>query len=87
MGTLFDQQVRARNRVTFQDIDELLTQCVKLAIKYKLNISDVILAKQALELERQNTLYINNGDAFDEQIAGIGKILQTFVKESPYDII
>jgi hypothetical protein len=36
----------------------------------------VISASRVLELKRQNELYVNNGDAFDEQIAGIGELLQ-----------
>jgi hypothetical protein len=76
MSTLFDQPQRKFYTVNFSEIDEFLSSASKLSKKHGISITEVIAAKTALELERRNDLYAANGDAFDEQIAGIGELLQ-----------
>ena len=73
MGTLTNQAPRNHRKV---QLDEFLTDAVKLAEKHKIAVSDVIAASQALEFRRRNDLYVDDGDAFDEQIGGIGALLQ-----------
>ena len=73
MGTLFDQKPRDDKKA---DLDNFLSKVTTLAIKHKVAVSDVIAASAALELKRKNDLYVDDGDAFDEQIGGIGKLLQ-----------
>ena len=77
MGTLFSQSPRTSFRVSKDDLDDFLETAMKLAHKHKLKVWEVIQAKEVLELERQNDLRHNNGDIFDEQMAGLGEILQT----------
>ena len=36
-------------------------------------------AAKILEMKRKNDLYVNNGDAFDEQLAGFGEILKDLI--------
>ncbi len=76
MGTLHNQPERDHKLVASGDLDDFLGSAVKLAAKHKIAVSDVIAAKQALESERRNDLYVANGDVFDEQVSGIGLILE-----------
>lgn len=78
MGTLFKQEPRNDYRV--DDLPEFLEEAVKLAKQHSIPVSDVIAAKQALELERRNNLYRANGDAFDEQLAGLGEIVKSIAE-------
>lgn len=76
MGTLFNQSERRWARVSNDILDDFLSDVVNLAKKHKISVTDVIAAKQALEIERQNNLYVANGDTFDEQMMGFGELLQ-----------
>lgn len=76
MSTLFTQAPREFNRIAFDDLDDFLVDALKLAEKYDVTVADVIATKHALELKRKNDLYVANGDAFDEQLAGFGEILK-----------
>lgn len=75
MGTLFHQEPR-RPHYADSGLDGFLANATKLAKKHKISVADVIAAKHALEIERQNNLYVNNGDAFDEQMSGFGELIQ-----------
>ena len=77
MGTLFDQQPRNHRDVNEAKLDDFLSTVVRLSQEHEIAVSDVIAARRVLELERRNGLYIDNGDAFDEQIGGVGKLLQS----------
>jgi hypothetical protein len=75
MGTLFNQPERKNFAVKKSDADYFLKDAVELAGKYKISVSDVIEAFKVLEMERKNNLYHWNGDAFDEQMAGFGELI------------
>ena len=49
---------------------------MKLSKKHKISTNEVIHAVEVLELRRKNDLYVANGDTFDEQMAGLGNLLQ-----------
>lgn len=76
MGTLWEQEVR--NSCNFSDVDvQLNINSIKdLAAKNHLTVSDVIRIFDTLERRRTNDLYKWNGDTWDEQIAGMGQLLQ-----------
>ena len=76
MGTLFHQEPRNYRSVQESELKAFLEYAVALSKHFKISVSDVIEAKKVLELQRQNTIYVENGDTFDEQLAGFGKILQ-----------
>ena len=78
MGTLFKQEPRNNYRV--DDLPRFLEEVVKLAKQHSIQVSDVIAAKHVLELERRNNLYHAHGDAFDEQVAGIGGLLKSIAE-------
>lgn len=79
MGTLFNQPERNYRKIDNKDIDAFLQNSLELAKKYKISIGDVINATKLLELERRNDLYVSNGDIFDEQMSGIGELLQKLI--------
>ena len=76
MGTLFSQEPRKYHRISMNDVSDFLSDAKDLASKLKVGVEDVIAAKHTLELQRRNDLYAANGDAFDEQVAGLGDILK-----------
>jgi hypothetical protein len=76
MGTLFEQLPRKDRKVSHSDLDAFLREAVSLSKIHNITVTEVIAAKKALELERRNDLYLANGNIFDEQIAGIGELLQ-----------
>ena len=79
MGTLFSQ--KERNYCTVEDshLDAFIAVIVKLSKKHGISVAEVIAAKEVLESERKNDLYVRNGDAFDEQMAGFGELLQQLI--------
>ena len=79
MGTLFEQEPRDYRLISSGDLRSFLESATRLAKEFNISVSDVIQAKKALEMERQNSLYAANGDAFDEQLSGFGEILQDVV--------
>ncbi len=76
MGTLYSQTPRNYRDVEIADLDEFLSAALEISKKHKIPVADVIAASRVLQLKRTNDLYVANGDAFDEQIAGIGELLE-----------
>jgi hypothetical protein len=81
MGTLFNQSPRDwhrqdRAKSIISDIDYLKEIQAKTGLSY----DQVISTCNMLELRRKNDLYVANGDAFDEQMAGFGELLKEFIE-------
>ena len=74
MGTLYDQPSRGNHDGANQS--ELLSTLKMLMDEHDMSMDNAIEFMKVLEMNRQNNLYRNNGDAWDEQIAGIGKIME-----------
>lgn len=49
---------------------------VQISKKHKVTVTDVIAAANVLEFRRKNDLAVDNGNIFDEQMAGLGQILK-----------
>ncbi len=79
MGTLFNQSPRKYWEVTKESVDSLLEDAVELAKKHKVKISDVFEAYKVCEEQRKHNLYVSNGDALDEQLAGFGDLIQNLI--------
>lgn len=75
MGTLFDQDPRDYRRIDEDYIEAFLGMAVKMSKKHKISVAEVIAAADVLELRRKNDLAVDNGNILDEQMAGIGHIL------------
>lgn len=76
MGTLFDQPVRKNLKISDSSIYDLLSAVKQHASEHELTIDQVLQAYKIKELERKNDLLVNNGNIYDEQMAGLGGILQ-----------
>lgn len=75
MGTLFNQPVRQRVPVTEANLTNFIESLKKMAKQTGLSIDQIIKAAEIKEKERANDLYVSNGDIHDEQMAGIGELL------------
>jgi len=81
MGTLTEQTPRkyARHestKIILNEIDKIKA----ISLQTGLTVSEVINTCKMLEMRRKNNLYVMNGDAFDEQMAGIGKLFEEFLQ-------
>jgi hypothetical protein len=76
MGTLFDQPERNYRTVESSNLTAFLRDASEVAKKLGVTVPDVIAAAHVLEIRRRNDLYVANGDVFDEQVAGLGHLLQ-----------
>jgi hypothetical protein len=75
MGTLFNQRERNYRQVNDEVVENYVEWAVRIAKVHKVSVRDVLYARHMLEESRRNDLYVANGDAFDEQIGGIGELL------------
>lgn len=81
MGTLFNQQPRKYQHKN--DINTIIDEIKKIkSIRDEtgLTYDQVIETCNMLELRRKNDLYVANGDIFDEQMSGIGSLLDLFLE-------
>ena len=77
MGTLFEQPKRYKSDNEEYNINSLIADLKDLEENEGFTKDQAIEFLKAAQLRRRNNLYQNNGDAWDEQIAGIGEILQS----------
>jgi hypothetical protein len=75
MGMLGNQPPRDYCRKGFQSLDDFLSEAILLAKDRDVSVSEVIAAKHALELERQNDMAREDGDFRDEQMGGFGDLI------------
>jgi hypothetical protein len=75
MGTLFNQDPRKSLHIEDKEIINEIEILKKIASKTKLSIDQVIKISEIKQLERKNNLYVSNGDIHDEQMSGIGLLL------------
>jgi len=76
MGTLFDQPPRDERWPDQGYYEHTIEEVLDLAKKYSLPTADVIQILHVAELDRRNDMSRDNGDRWDEQIAGIGDLLR-----------
>lgn len=76
MGTLHSQPERKPLRITKDNIYDEIRDIKKISAVTDLSFDQVLSVYELLEIRRKNDLYLHNGDAFDEQISGIGSILE-----------
>ena len=77
MGTLFEQEGRIKYQNYLQHKKTTLIDVNKLVEEDGFTKSEAIELLKIAEMRMQNYLYLDNGDIWDEQIAGIGEILQS----------
>lgn len=77
MGTLLNQPARELLGVRKDSVEALLKNAITLSQDLGVELDQVLMAYKIKELERQNDLSVHNGNVFDEQMSGLGEILQT----------
>ena len=85
MGTLFEQAERRPHYVENKDVKQFLEEAIELSRQFKEPLETILKAYEIKEMERRNNLYKSNGDTFDEQMAGLGEILEK-IAESVFNI-
>ena len=87
MGTLFEQPVRRTLDVNSVDIENFINQISGYSFSpdHSISISEMIKIVEVLEYRRRTDVMIENGNIFDEQIAGIGELLKS-IADSLNDI-
>lgn len=76
MGTLFEQEARKMYPVEKRHLLDASDMIIKISQEKNLDPCIVAELYKTEVLNRYITCYVNNGNIFDEQMAGIGKILQ-----------
>jgi hypothetical protein len=80
MGTLKNQPPRRSHCINYEVLTSYLNEIQQISSTNRLSVADAIAVTHVLEMRRANTLFVNNGQAFDEQIAGIGELLRIISK-------
>ena len=80
MGTLGNQPPREKFDASIDTLDYFLVDAIELAKKHKISLDSVVNAKHAMELARQNNLMVQHGDYFDEQMGGLGSLLEKILE-------
>ena len=76
MGTLFNQLPRKKHQVEIQDLMAAADDIKTVAEESGLTTETVAEIYKAEALNRFTECYIENGDVKDEQLMGIGEILE-----------
>ncbi|MBR3467787.1 MAG: hypothetical protein IKH15_11280 [Bacteroidales bacterium] len=76
MGTLFNQPERLQHFIDREDLLYEVDKIIDVAEDSGLDIDKVIDIYKAASINRFIDCYVEDGDAFNEQIAGIGEILK-----------
>jgi len=78
MPTLFEQPARKSHSINYDDVLFLMREYERFSEEYEIPFEVFIRAYEMLEMRRKNDLYQKNGDAFDEQMSGFGKLFVSF---------
>jgi hypothetical protein len=81
MGTVTDQPPRSLLPVSNRDVELFIDDAIRLSKQKSISLSDVLTAFHIKELERQNTLSVHNGNIYDEQMMGLGELLEKTNKQ------
>lgn len=76
MGTLGNQPCRSRYEFDDFNLANRVAALTKLAKETGVSVDTLIKLEIAMQLNRLNSILIENGDKMDENLAGIGEILQ-----------
>ncbi|HAZ5746963.1 TPA: hypothetical protein J8D99_001402 [Escherichia coli] len=76
MGTLGNQPCRSCYEFDDFNLANRAAALTKLAKETGVSVDTLIKLEIAMQLNRLNSILIENGDKMDENLAGIGEILQ-----------
>lgn len=83
MGTLFDQSPRKywNSSSLKDDVIYYLEEMQLASDETGETIENCLKAAEIMELSRRNNIFVADGDAKDEQLAGFGNLLQELIEE------
>lgn len=76
MGTLGNQKSHNHFSVTEEDLTERIKDFQSIAMRSGVSLDLVVQLEISMQLNRLNSILIESGDHLDENLAGIGKILE-----------
>jgi len=76
MGTIHNQPPRNFRHISKTEVNEFLNDVDYLTRTTGFKTDQILTAYHILELRRRNDLYVDHGDAFDEQLSGIAQIIE-----------
>jgi hypothetical protein len=80
MGTLYDQKPRKQYSVNIMDAIAFYKMAKLKAVENGININKLIKVYELLIVDRRNNLILDNGDIHDEQMMGIGDLINKIIK-------
>jgi hypothetical protein len=76
MGTLFNQPPRDYRGYDRKNALNLIEEIREVADQAGIEFSEALRIYELLEKSRSTDVYVDNGNIFDEQMAGIGELLK-----------
>ena len=78
MGTLFNEPSRNYFDIDFKYVKSDCEKIKKIAKETGLSVADVIEVYKIKTQNRSIDCYVDNGDIWDEQMAGFGELFRSF---------
>ncbi len=78
MGTLFNEPRRNYFDIDFKYVKSDCEEIKKIAKETGLSVADVIEVYKIKTQNRSIDCYVDNGDIWDEQMAGFGELFKSF---------
>ena len=82
MGTLQSQPARNYRHMGMTEVMSEIKDIQSVAKNANVTFDQALRVFELLELRRRNSLFVDNGNIWDEQIAGIGQILDRMVSDN-----
>lgn len=76
MGTLQQQPARNYSKIDENRLETFIEEINEVAQKTGVSLETALKAREILEMERRNDLFVANGDIHDEQMSGFGDLLE-----------
>lgn len=76
MGTLGNQKAHNHFSINEEDLIERIKDLKSISSRSGVSLDLVIQLEISMQLNRLNSILIESGDHLDENLAGIGKILE-----------
>ncbi|MBR8534413.1 hypothetical protein KDU71_02490 [Carboxylicivirga sediminis] len=76
MGTLQQQPPRNYSKIDENRLETFIEEINEVAQNTGVSLETALKAREILEIERRNDLFVANGDIHDEQMGGFGDLLE-----------
>nr|WP_321405863.1 hypothetical protein [uncultured Carboxylicivirga sp.] len=85
MGTLKEQPVRQTLNISVEDNIRFLEELKEIESATGYSINTILESRKIMEYSRRNDLFVANGDIHDEQMSGLGDLLENLT-QAVYDL-